>query len=104
MPDDTGFLDRFPRLSEHRWHVAEYDFTHPSFDTDWRHAQVRMQQGLRLVIAPHSDGPNAFAGGSVRTTDLLHYGRYSARIQPAKGPGLITGFFTYTGPYYGNPA
>lgn len=101
LSQDQSFDDTFKQLSDRRWHVAHYDFHHPSFDTDWRRARVRINHGLRLSLAPHIEGLNRFAGGSIRTLETLHYGRYSVQIQPAKGDGLVTGFFTYTGPYYG---
>lgn len=94
-----AFVDHFK--SPDGWHVAEYDFAHPHFDTDWRKAQAVFGDGLTLTLAPHKAGQNRFVGGSVRRETLSHYGRYEAVIQPARGDGLITGFFTYTGPHYG---
>jgi endo-1,3-1,4-beta-glycanase ExoK len=31
------------------------------------------------------------------------YGRYETIMRPAKGSGLVSAFFTYTGPYFGKP-
>lgn len=95
-----GFVEHFQRLDTRRWSVAHYDFTHPSFDTDWRRNNMRFASGLRLLLRPHR-GQNAFSGASLRTKEALHYGRFGALMQAAKGDGLITGIFTYTGPYYG---
>ncbi len=97
--DDAGFVDRFKSAGS--WHVAEYDFSHPHFDTDWRKARAVFGDGLTLTLGPHDAGLNRFVGGSVRREVSTHYGRYEAVIQPARGDGLITGFFTYTGPHYG---
>ena len=87
-----GFDESFHRLRPAMWHVAQYDFRHPSFDTDWRRAHVNIDDGMRLSLAPHTQGLNRFAGGSIRTLETLHYGRYTVQIQPAKGDGLVTGF------------
>lgn len=98
--DSSAFADNFTGLGP-AWHVAEYDFDHPAFDTDWRREQVRIAQGLELNLAPHKAGTNRFVGASVRREVPSHFGRYEVVIQPAKGEGLVTGFFTYTGPHYG---
>ena len=96
-----GFVDRFTRLDPTRWHAAEYNFDHASFDTDWRRENINLSQGLELNLAPHRAGLNSYASGSIRTHMPLYYGYYETRLQAAKGDGLVTGFFTYTGPYYG---
>ena len=105
MAKPTGFADRFKTIDTN-WHVAEYDFDHDMFDTDWRLAQVSTRasedkQGLVLDLAPHSGGLNRFAGASIRREEASHYGRYEVRLKAAAGPGIITGFFTYTGAHYG---
>ncbi len=83
------------------WHVASYDFSHPSFATDWRADQVSFGAGLTLRLRPHTMGRNPFVSGSVRRVEPTGYGRYEAKFRAAKGAGLVTGFFTYTGPAYG---
>ena len=108
---DLSFIDDFKQLKPHAWDVADYDFSHPHFDTDWRKSNVVFghplqdtQIGLLLKIVPNSfkiSAENRFLGGSIRRKIPTHYGRYESMIQPAKGDGFVTGFFTYTGPYYG---
>lgn len=56
---------------------------------------------MSLLLNPHHDGLNRFAGASIRTHTPMHYGYYEATFKAARGPGLVTGFFTYTGPHYG---
>ncbi len=96
-----GFSEDFGSLKNDLWHVAEYDFDHPMFDTDWRTDHATVEDGLTLRVAPQTGKANGFTGGSIRRTLPTHYGRYSAIIHPAAGEGLVTGFFTYTGPAYG---
>lgn len=61
-------LDRFETLDRSVWHIAEYDFSHPAFDTDWRASQAVADNGLRLKLSPH-DGLNRFAGASIRSLE-----------------------------------
>lgn len=90
-----------PFEAKDQWHIAQYDFDHPVFDTDWRRAQVMFDDGVSLHIEPHQKGVNSFVSGSIRRHETSHFGSYSARLKAAKGDGLVTGFFTYTGPAYG---
>lgn len=93
-------LDRFETLDRNLWHVAEYDFIHPAFDTDWCSSQAVADNGLRLKLSPH-DGLNRFVGASIRSLETHHYGIYRSRFRAGKGDDVVTGFFTYTGPHYG---
>ncbi|MDR6263029.1 family 16 glycosylhydrolase [Roseobacter sp. N2S] len=107
-----GFVESFSSVSLTDWHVAEYDFGHPHFDTDWRKAQAvfgdtlasSTQNGLLLKLSPAvelSATHNRFIGGSIRRLIPTGFGRYESWIQPSLNPGTIAGFFTYSGPAYG---
>ena len=108
---DSGFIDSFKSFNSNAWALAEYEFSHPHFDTDWRKENAifganedLFGTGITLRIKPHSDKSpvgNKFSGASVRRTTRTHYGRYESWIRPAVGAGFVTGFFTYTGPHYG---
>lgn len=105
LSETAAFTDRFKGI-DRNWHVAEYDFDHDKFDTDWRRAHVTTGfmedgSGLNLRLAPHQGGLNRFAGGSIRREKVSHYGLYEVRMRAASHPGVVTGFFTYTGPHYG---
>ncbi len=101
---DTAFSEDFSTFPNARWHIADYDFSHAHFDTDWRRAQVqplRASPGLWLHLSPKQGMQNRFDGASVRRTQKTGYGRYEAVLQAGRGEGVVTGFFTYSGPYYG---
>ncbi|MEM7440534.1 MAG: family 16 glycosylhydrolase [Pseudomonadota bacterium] len=101
QPYSSNFIDDFKTLDLTNWSVAEYDFSHPHFDTDWRKSNVSVDAaGLKLQLFPHSAGLNPFVGASLRRHEKTHFGRYSAILRPAKGDGLVTGFFVYSGPAY----
>jgi beta-glucanase (GH16 family) len=97
----SGFEDSFTALNPHDWSVANYTFGHPYFDTDWSIKQVVIKTGLTLKITPQKGHENGYIGASVRRKKPTRYGLYEAVIMPARGAGVITGFFTYTGPHYG---
>ncbi|MBO9475423.1 family 16 glycosylhydrolase [Shimia sp. R10_1] len=96
-----GFIEHFAHPSPEVWRAAHYAFSHPFFDTDWSRDNVTYKAGLNLSLSPQYDRKNRFSGASLRRVETSHYGRYSVVMRPARGDGIVTGFFTYTGPYYG---
>lgn len=96
-----GFDETFARLDRRKWQVADFDFSNPKFDTDWRAELARVDKGLVLGLQPQRGRPNRFAGASVRRREATGYGCYDVVMQPARGAGIISGFFIYTGPHYG---
>lgn len=111
--EDKGFVENFRSVSLTEWHIAEYDFGHPHFDTDWRKTQAifgdtqasqTRNTGLLLKLTPALENTatqNRFIGGSIRRQSPTGFGRYESWIQPSLSPGTIVGFFTYSGPAYG---
>lgn len=97
-----SFVDEFKSMNGSRWLAAEYRFKHPAFDTDWHRDRVEINNGLSISLVPQTGAENRYVGGSVRTHMKHSFGRYEAVMQPAKGAGLVTGFFTYTGRAYGD--
>lgn len=100
-PTGRAFSEKFAQKSLADWSVADYAFSHASFDTDWSREQVDWKDGLELHLEPQRGSGNRFSGASIRRRQKTHYGRYEIVLQPARGPGVVTGFFTYTGGYYG---
>src|SRR3546814_9511642 len=45
-----------------------------------------------------------FASGEYQSRRFFGYGRFEARLKAIAAPGIVTGFFTYTGPSFdGDP-
>ena len=97
----NGFEDKFDTLNAQDWSVANYTFGHPYFDTDWSAHQLTAETGLTLRLSPQKGHKNAYIGAALRRHKPTGFGRYEVTIQPARGAGVVTGFFTYTGPHYG---
>lgn len=96
-----AFHETFPDHTAKTWSIAHYAFSNPKFDTDWARERVRIKNGAKLSLLPKTGGNNRFEGASIRRKTTSGYGRYEVTMQPARGEGIVTGFFTYTGPYYG---
>ena len=96
----AGFEDSFTGKAP-GWSVAHYDFDHPAFATDWRQELVGRDKALTLSLRPVGARPGRFAGAALRRVAPTGPGRYVAVLRAGRGPGVVTGFFTYTGPAYG---
>lgn len=75
------------------------------FDCTWRGDNVSFDNGI-MMLKIDQDGENAspkWSGGEYRTRDFYHYGTYEVRMKPIKNDGVVSSFFTYTGPSDSNP-
>ncbi len=75
------------------------------FDCTWRKDNLTFSDGImRLTI--DSDGENAkpkWSGSEYRSREFYSYGLYEVRMKPIKNNGVVSSFFTYTGPSDNNP-
>lgn len=75
------------------------------FDCTWRGDNVSFDNGI-MMLKIDQDGENStptWSGGEYRTKDFYHYGKYEVRMKPIKNDGVVSSFFTYTGPSDNNP-
>ena len=74
------------------------------FDCGWYSTQTSLDKGcLTLSIDKDKTGKYNYAGAEYRTTDFYHYGYYETSMQAIKNDGVVSSFFTYTGPSDDNP-
>lgn len=75
------------------------------FDCTWRGKNVSFTDGI-MTLKIDLDNENAspkWSGGEYRTNQFYHYGKYEVRMKPIKNDGVVSSFFTYTGPSDNNP-
>ena len=107
-----GFIETFDDLGwRDRWFIANFDIE-GSFATGWRRklasvqlpsASILGEGALRLNLVPApEDAEKPFFGAELQRSGAHHYGSYEVYMQPGRGDGLVSAFFTYTGPYFGN--
>lgn len=69
----------------------------------WRAENVNFYNGnMQLSITRDPYGNTPYAGGEYRTKEFFGYGMYDVRMKPIKNDGVVSSFFTYTGPVDGN--
>ena len=72
------------------------------FDCTWKKSSVAFEDGL-MKLSIDSIIPDEYNGGEYRTKDFYGYGLYEVSMKPIKNIGVVSSFFTYTGPSDGNP-
>lgn len=100
----STFFDGLDYFDTSRWHKADGWTNGNPFNVGWRADHVTFSGGfmsLRLDTTPCPSGCNwkPYASGEYRTNDVYGYGKYETRFKAAKGSGLVTSFFTYTGTF-----
>ena len=66
------------------------------FNCTWRAANIWFDGYLNLKIDRDTNG--GYSGAEYRTNDAFGYGMYDVSMKPIKNTGVVTSFFTYTGP------
>jgi len=86
------------------WQTANWSNGNP-FNCAWQPDNVIFNQGKMLLILDNTGCPQEcdgkpYASGEFRSTQEKYgYGYYEVRMKPAKGDGLVSSFFIYTGTY-----
>jgi hypothetical protein len=70
----------------------------------WRPENVEpTSNGVLLAVHKRPDGGAPCTAAEMQTAGHYSYGRYEVVMRPARGSGLVSAFFTYTGGYFGDP-
>ncbi|GAB6090562.1 beta-glucanase [Spirochaeta dissipatitropha] len=77
------------------------------FDATWRKEQVSFDtENAVLTLTLDHDVPGSspqYKSGEYRSRNFYSYGLYEVKMKAAKGDGLVSSFFIYTGPSDNNP-
>jgi endoglucanase len=74
------------------------------FDCGWYEENTSLDNNmLTLKIDKDYTGKYNYSGAEYRTADHYHYGYYETSMQAIKNDGVVSSFFTYTGPSEDNP-
>ncbi len=74
------------------------------FNCGWYEKNTSLENGmLSLTIDKDHSGNYNYSGAEYRTNDHYGYGYYETSMQAIKNDGVVSSFFTYTGPSEDNP-
>ena len=102
--DPAFFVDWTQQAMDGRWFISEHNTPNGHWESDWRRRNVRaLPNGLNIQMTSKSPSANEWpwSGGEIQTRRTNGFGEYQVIMRAAEGAGLIGGFFTHTGPYYG---
>ena len=98
-------IQRFAEDDSRRWWRADNRTGGKKMnDTGFSAQNISIEDGemsLTLTGVPYRDRGNT--GASYKSQDLYHYGRFDAVMKAARGSGVVSAFYTYTGPVFGAP-
>ncbi len=104
----NGFIYHFDDPELKGWYLSNFSIKDDFWVTGWRRKMITRpgngEDFVTLGIAPGAQGQDkAFLGSEMQRGGPYHYGRYEVVTRPVEGSGLVSSFFTYTGPYFGDP-
>ncbi len=76
------------------------------FNVFWHAANVTFENGKMQLIIDNDPKPQKgipYSGGEFRSKDFYGYGLYEVSMKAIKNDGVVSSFFTYTGPSDNNP-
>lgn len=104
--DDNSMYVDFTDGMPMNFHMADGWCNGSMFNVTWRKKNVTFNDGkMQLIIDNDASKANGvpYSGGEFRSDDHYGYGRYEVSMKAIKNDGVVSSFFTYTGPSENNP-
>ncbi len=105
VPDEPLFVD-FANGKPANFEEANGWSNGNMFNVTWRKRNVTFKDGkMQLTIDNDKSPMNGipYSGGEFRTKKFYGFGRYEVNMKAIKNDGVVSSFFTYTGPTDKNP-
>lgn len=100
----TPFGDSFDSYNSKDWYTSNFTMSESWIHNDWSAKNARVANGeLTLELNTKDSHGKSFTGGEVQTNATFGYGHYEVTMKASGETGVNSSFFTYTGPYFGNP-
>ena len=96
-----GFVDYFDWHDYINWYRAD-GWANPLSRCGWNEANTVFAEGfMKQTVTNVPMAGKRYSCGSYQSRQKFGYGRYETRMKAARGSGIISGMFTYTGKTYG---
>jgi hypothetical protein len=104
-PRDGGFYTKLASpLGDAIFNASNHGNADSFYGGDWVPENIASRAGgAFLEVRRLAGAALPYSAAEMQSRKKYSYGRYEAIIQPASGSGLVTAFFTYTGPWFGDP-
>ncbi|MEL7219061.1 MAG: family 16 glycosylhydrolase [Pseudomonadota bacterium] len=97
------FRDRFNRHRRDRWSISHGWRNGKWTINDWQRSQVKFDNGLRMTLDERLSPRADYAGAELQSRRRFGHGYYEVEMRAARASGVVSAFFTYTGPPFGDP-
>ncbi len=105
VPEGHAYA-QFTKGMPEGWECADGWTNGSMFNVTWRKRNVTFNEGNMQLIIDKDLTPQLgipYSGGEFRSREFYGYGRYEVSMKPIKNDGVVSSFFTYTGPSDNNP-
>ena len=105
VEDDSPYTlngDFSKGMDDVKWMISNGWSNGNMFNCTWKSDNAKFEDGL-LKLRIDKMWDDSYSGGEFRTNDFYGYGLYEVSMKPIKNKGVVSSFFTYTGPSDGNP-
>ncbi len=105
IPEGHAYAE-FSKGMPEGWECADGWTNGSMFNVTWRKKNVTFNDGRMQLIIDKDVTPQLgipYSGGEFRSREFYGYGRYEVSMKPIKNDGVVSSFFTYTGPTDNNP-
>lgn len=88
------------------WECADGWCNGSMFNVTWRKKNITFEDGKMQLHIDNDTTPKdgvPYSGGEFRSRSFYGYGRYEVSMKAIKNDGVVSSFFTYTGPSDQNP-
>ena len=101
---EQGFVDDLDGWDAARWERSDGWSNGDWTGCSWRADNIVFDDGKMTLVLDHKRGrDHPMACGEYRTHERYPYGRYEVSMKAARGSGVVSAFFIYTGPPFGDP-
>lgn len=105
LPEGTVYTEFTDGMPE-GWECADGWTNGSMFNVTWRKSNVTFNDEKMQLIIDNDTTPTGgipYSGGEFRSKEFYGYGRYEVSMKAIKNDGVVSSFFTYTGPSDNNP-
>lgn len=106
QPDDGSVKVDFSAAAPDTFEASNGWTNGDPFNVFWRDSNVLMKDGQMVLTIDKDPDPQQdipYSGAEYRSKDFYGYGRYEVSMKAIKNDGVVSSFFTYTGPSDNNP-
>ncbi len=105
-PDDGSMYEDLSNGMPANFEASDGWTNGDPFNVTWYSGNVTFENGKMQLVIDKDAKPKKgvpYSGGEFRSKDFYHYGRYEVSMKAIKNDGVVSSYFTYTGPSDNNP-